>query len=166
MGKPSSQMAPAVRSKWLAARTIHGGYSGGKETPEHYVWRTMHARCSNKNAKSYDRYGGAGVSVCRRWKSYASFLSDMGNRPTSKHQLDRYPDPFGNYEPSNCRWATHSEQQKNRRDTKRWVSEDGEVGTASEWADKLGISRAVASWRMKNWGTFEQGRQWQLQKIV
>lgn len=95
----------------------HG--EGGK-TAEYEAWTSMRARCSNPNHHAWEYYGGAGVAVCDRWlNSYQDFLSDMGRRPTSKHSLDRFPNPYGSYEPTNCRWATASQQNKNRRPFKR-----------------------------------------------
>lgn len=85
-------------------------------TPEWHTWKAMHYRCKSPNATGYERYGGSGIKVCERWNDYETFLADMGKRPTLQHTLDRYPDKFGNYEPGNCRWATKSEQQLNRRD--------------------------------------------------
>jgi hypothetical protein len=76
----------------------------------------MIARCMNPKAHRYDLYGGRGISVCERWvESFESFLSDMGQRPSDGHSLDRFPDKDGNYEPGNVRWATHQEQMLNRR---------------------------------------------------
>jgi hypothetical protein len=80
---------------------------------------------------------------------YANFLADMGERPPNM-QLDRINNERG-YEPGNCRWATASEQQKNRRDTKRYEFA-GLLFTPSELAAHVGISRALLTWRMKNWG--------------
>lgn len=74
----------------------------------------MIQRCANPNAHAYDRYGGRGIKVCARWlDSFEAFRADMGERPKGR-TLDRFPDPDGNYEPGNCRWATWSEQQKNK----------------------------------------------------
>lgn len=141
----------------------HGAYIGGGETTEHAIWRGMIARCHNPNAKDYHRYGHTGITVCERWReSYETFRTDVGPRPAGK-SLDRYPNPVGNYEPGNVRWATRSEQEKNKLGTKRW-REDGVVGTLGEWAILLGISKQLASIRWKSWGTFERGRVWQLQK--
>lgn len=73
----------------------------------------MMARCLNPNAPDYVRYGGRGITVCDRWRTFANFLADMGVRPAGL-TLDRV-DNSGNYEPDNCRWATLLEQRHNRR---------------------------------------------------
>lgn len=86
------------------------------KTPEYRSWIGMKSRCFNPNNKKFRIYGGAGITVCDKWRnSFSAFLADMGRRPSLKHSLDRYPDPAGNYEPSNCRWATSLEQRHNRR---------------------------------------------------
>jgi hypothetical protein len=75
----------------------------------------MKQRCLNPKATAYAYYGGRGVTICERWMSFDNFLADMGERPEGR-TLDRI-DPYGNYEPSNCRWATYAEQTHNRRKT-------------------------------------------------
>ncbi len=98
------------------ARAKHGLW----ESPEHRIWRNMLYRCENPRCKAYPNYGGRNISVCEPWRNestgFAAFIADMGPRPSTKHSLDRFPNQSGNYEPSNCRWATSRQQNRNRRD--------------------------------------------------
>lgn len=89
---------------------------GSKRNKEYTAWQHMKSRCLNPNTKNYSNYGGRGIKVCDRWLKFENFYLDIGDAPSPKHSLDRYPDVNGNYEPSNCRWATDKEQQRNRRD--------------------------------------------------
>lgn len=94
---------------------------GMSRAKEYAIWRGIKSRCSNPNVKAYHLYGGAGIKMCEKWSnSFVSFYEDMGPRPSPKHSIDRYPDLRGDYEPSNCRWASPFEQVNNRRNT-RWV---------------------------------------------
>jgi hypothetical protein len=94
----------------------HGEIMVGKPTAEYTAWQGMKQRCNNPNDKKFKHYGGRGITVCARWlDSYQNFLADMGRRPSADHSIDRYPDNDGNYEPNNCRWATPSEQNFNKR---------------------------------------------------
>lgn len=84
-------------------------------TPEYAVWKAMKQRCGNPNDAGYKHYGGLGVSVCERWKeSFDNFIQDMGFRPSDLHSIDR-TNPYGNYEPENCRWVTLDVQANNKR---------------------------------------------------
>lgn len=92
---------------------VHGHTVSRKPSPTYYSWSAMLIRCRYKTHKQWKDYGGRGISVCRRWLSFSRFLADMGPRPRGK-TLDRYPNPDGNYEPKNCRWATRKQQANNR----------------------------------------------------
>jgi hypothetical protein len=77
----------------------------------------MRERCNNPNHAAFRYYGGSGVKVCQRWESFTAFIEDMGPRP-GQTTLDRI-DPYGNYEPQNCRWATWTIQASNKRKHKK-----------------------------------------------
>ncbi len=85
------------------------------DIPEYRVWAAMKRRCQNPNVKAWKYYGARGISVCDRWKnSYHNFIADMGHRPSKEYSIDRINND-GNYEPSNCRWATAKQQAANKR---------------------------------------------------
>ena len=87
------------------------------KTVEYKAWRNMHSRCYNVNYTNFKHWGGRGITVCDRWKgrgNFENFLEDIGERPSPKHTLDRV-DNNGNYEPSNCKWVSYSQQLINRR---------------------------------------------------
>jgi hypothetical protein len=116
--------------------TLHGL----SKTPTYRIWKAMKQRCYRPAAINYADYGGRGIIVCDRWlHSYENFLADMGSRPTPKHSIERN-DNEGNYEPSNCRWATVLEQRRNKRNS-RWLTFNGETRCVTEWAEITGIDR-------------------------
>lgn len=88
------------------------GHASAK-TREHATWLDMRNRCRNPDAHNYVRYGGRGIRVCERWDIFENFLADMGPKPGKGYSIERR-DNDGNYEPSNCKWATATEQSRNR----------------------------------------------------
>jgi hypothetical protein len=107
----------------------------------------MRQRCRSKNTVGWAGYGGRGIKVCRRWRdSFAAFLEDMGPKPSKKHSIDR-KDVNGNYEPSNCQWATKTEQARNCR-SNRQVSLNGRTMCISAWAEHTGLPPEVIRARL------------------
>ena len=96
---------------------------GMEGTSVYRRWSLMKQRCLNKKDKNYPGYGARGITVCERWLKFENFYVDMGDPPPNK-TLDRI-DNDGNYEPGNCRWATISEQQSNRRKPKPYKGRAG-----------------------------------------
>lgn len=109
---------------------------------EYNAWSGMKTRCYNPQFKDWHLYGGKGITVCGRWKlAFHYFFEDVGPRPSSLHSLDRFPNPDGNYEPGNVRWATRKEQARNWSSRNRRFALGSESLTLPEWAERLGMSR-------------------------
>jgi hypothetical protein len=96
----------------------HGNRRVVKTSRAYRSWRAAKTRCFNGNYDGFQRYGGRGITMCKKWsRSFAAFLADMSKRPRGK-TLDR-KDNDGNYKPGNCRWATPKQQSENTRRTTR-----------------------------------------------
>jgi hypothetical protein len=100
----------------------------------------MRNRCRNPTGADYPHYGGRGISIDPAWDDYLAFARDMGERPAGK-TLDRI-DPNGDYGPGNCRWATATEQNRNRRKTV-FLEANGRRQSLSAWAEELGFSHIM-----------------------
>lgn len=137
-------------------------YSG---SAEYEIWRGMKRRCRRVKASDYPAYGGRGIQVCERWKSsFNAFFEDMGPRPSPDHQLDRFPNQDGNYEPGNCRWATRAEQNRNRKDN-RMITFRGETLCLADWAKRFGMRKGTLFERLRRGLSVEEAltipvRQW------
>lgn len=121
------------------------------------IWLLMVRRCHNQKCKSYPGYGGRGIYVCDRWKNnFECFASDMGPRPEGL-SLDRI-DNDGPYAPENCRWATRSQQQNNKTNTKRYTY-GGLTMTLPEWERHLGFPAPTMRSRVR-------GEGWSIERAV
>lgn len=141
--RTTCQICAADRSK--AASRTHGK----TESREFSTWTDIQTRCYNRNSKGFSNYGGRGILVCDRWlESFENFLADMGPRPSNQHSIERN-NVNGNYEPSNCRWATIKDQAGNKRNNIR-VEIDGVEKIISEWCAEYGVLVPTACLRYKN----------------
>lgn len=113
-------------------------------------WIDMNTRTTNPNHKDYGSYGGRGITVCERWRTFENFAADMGPTFRKELTLERL-DVNGPYSPGNCVWATWSEQQRNRRDSV-WLEYQGIRMVRSDWAAALGIpGRTLRSRLQRGW---------------
>lgn len=136
----------------LAMTTARLTTHGKSHTVEYRSWNAMIKRCHDAKDRSYPRYGGRGITVCERWRgSFVLFLEDMGQKPSQKHQIDRYPDNNGNYCPENCRWATPKQNSNNRRSNRNLLYK-GDVRNITQWAECAGMSSATLRNRIYNLG--------------
>lgn len=120
---------------------INGNYKHGQtRSPEWRAWTAMRRRCYGVNQPGWADYGARGITVCDRWlgdSGFENFLSDMGKKPSTTHQLDRINVDKG-YSPENCRWTTKAEQNRNQRKTV-WCLVDGVKMCLSEAARAVGM---------------------------
>lgn len=138
----TSKSCGCYRSEVSRSRQTSHGQSRigkvGRGIPEYTAWMNMIRRCHNPNHPQYPGYGRRGIAVCDEWRNgFAAFLRDMGRRPSSKHSIDRI-EVNGNYELSNCRWATGLIQARNTR-RNRFVEFDGRRMTVAEAAEMAGV---------------------------
>ena len=123
---------------------------GLTNSEEYRLWNGMKTRCYNENRDAYKNYGGRGIRVCDRWldpeNGFLNFLEDMGERPYTDLSIDRI-DVNGNYCPENCRWATLTEQSRNKR-TNRNYTAFGKTQCLLDWAAEYCISYSTLRCRL------------------
>lgn len=129
----------------IANNTTHG-MSG---TPTYISWLNMIDRCYDSTNKRFDSYGGRGICVCDAWRTFDGFFADMGVRPEGM-TLERI-DVDGNYDPFNCKWATHKEQANNWRKSIR-AEYMGKSYTAKQLSELLGVNYGRVVWAIKRYG--------------
>ena len=119
-----------------ASMRKHGKYRDRLYT----IWRDMKSRCQNENFTAYKHYGGRGIKVCDEWQTFEPFYEwAMANGYKDTLTIDRKENE-GNYEPSNCRWATVKQQSNNRR-SNHYITHDGKTMSLTDWAEEKGLRR-------------------------
>lgn len=145
----ASKSCGCIRKEQLSKRRKSHGYTIGGQHPVYKVWLMMKQRCLNPNNKDYKYYGNKGITICERWiNSFENFLEDMGDKP-KKLTLDRI-DNKGNYEPSNCKWSTRSEQMRNTIRTRK-IKYDNKTLCIKDWSIKLKINISTLRSRLKKY---------------
>lgn len=118
--------------------------------PEYRIWIAIKMRC-----KSHSPYY-EGVTFWPAWDAdFAAFFAAVGPRPSPKHSIDRYPNPHGNYEPGNVRWATRAEQSRNLR-RNYWLTYHGETMVREDWAKRVGMNSATLRNRLRRGWSLER----------
>lgn len=147
--------------------TKHGATKKGCKSVEYITWVSMRGRCRNPNEQWFHVYGGKGVKICERWsgsEGFINFLSDMGNRPSAQHSIERI-DSNGDYEPSNCVWATKIQQSRNTS-RNRLLTHSGETHCLAEWAEIRGIPRKTLAGRLRYGWTLGQALEFDIRNGV
>lgn len=125
---------------------------GMRHSPEYTCYCNMMQRCTNSNRTDYPRYGGRGIRVCDRWldpeNGFVNFLSDMGPKPAKKLSIEREL-VDGDYCPENCRWATNTEQARNKRNNVN-ITFRGKTQCIAAWAEETGLSCSRIGDRLRN----------------
>lgn len=138
----SARSCGCLQREGAAARQTSHGMSAH---PAYAVWASMKRRCNDPAHPAWANYGGRGIQVCNAWDSFPQFWADMRSTYASGLTLDRVDNDAG-YCPSNCRWATNTVQNNNRRGTLVLNTPVGPM-TVSEAAQRYGLSRSTLHYR-------------------
>lgn len=140
--------------------------------PLYRTWVMMRQRCNNPNSTSAPWYHDMGIRVCDEWEQdFWAFVQDMGEKPHPSYTLDRM-NPNGNYEPSNCRWASPTLQHHNRRENlgrsankprglrvwRKTLEFEGQHLTIKEWAEEFGLNETFLRTRLQQGFTLQEAR--------
>lgn len=119
---------------------------GGHGTLTYARWKSMMQRCHQPSATNFKHYGAKGIIVCDRWKDFAQFRDDIGDCPSREYTLDRIENAKG-YEPGNCRWATKTDQNRNRSHCVE-LTHQGRTMILRDWAAEIGITPNALAQRL------------------
>lgn len=158
LGRSTSSCGCLKLENTIKRSTTHG-FSGGqcKRSRLYNIWKHIRARCLNKNNKDYAYYGGRKITVCGDWNDYKNFHKWAMANGYKKHlTIDRINN-HGNYEPSNCRWATRKTQARNKRGN-RYLTHNGKTMMIAEWAEHLNVDSSVIRTRLY--------RKWSIEKTL
>jgi len=141
------------------SRAKHGGARDSGRERLYDIWNAMKGRCSNSKYILYNRYGGRGITVCKEWLgSYIAFREwALSNGYNDNLTIDRINND-GNYEPSNCRWATYKEQALNTSKN-FYITYNGITKTLEEWGTEFGIKPNTLRYRIKK-------HKWSIEKAL
>jgi hypothetical protein len=155
MSDDKSTTAPASDKPILRDRMGRPMKHGMYRAPEYRAWQKLRDRCYNPRSQRYGRYGARGIKVCDSWRdSFENFYQDMGPRPSKAHSIERINND-GDYSPHNCKWATRTEQNRNRSDN-IMLEYGGESMTMTEWSRRFGIGAKTLELRLKAGWTTEK----------
>jgi hypothetical protein len=154
-----SQSCGCLKLERLIAAVVTHGHSrrgSGKHSKSgtYRCWQNMLARCLRPQHPKFHNHGGRGITICSQWiESFEQFLADMGEQPPGL-TLERI-DNDGNYEPTNCRWATYLEQNRNHRRNHR-LTVGNETLVLEDWAKRLGTAPSTITGRMQRGWAVEE----------
>lgn len=136
----------------LSESSSKKGFKHGKcDTRLYNIFHNMKSRCANKSNPKFKNYGGRGIRICKDWSDFMTFRKwALNNGYTKNLSLDRKNND-GNYNPDNCRWATNTQQARNRR-SNVIIEFNGTKKHLTDWAKETGISYGTITWRIKKWG--------------
>ena len=131
----------------------HKGKHGMSNSPEYSCWKSIRRRCDKPDSEYYKDYGERGITVCSRWYEFESFYADMGNKPAPHategiYSIERIDNNKG-YSPSNCKWATNFEQQRNKRSNVN-LTAFGVTKCLNDWAKDSGLHKDTIRWRIRH----------------
>jgi hypothetical protein len=146
---PAKSCGCAHREELIKRNTIHGRY----KSDEYVTWKAMKSRCYSRTRKQYRDYGGRGIRVCDRWlepngQGFLNFLEDMGPMPQGARYTIERDRVNENYCPENCRWATYTEQARNRRSNIN-LAHNNKTQCLKDWAKDIGISESTLRSRIR-----------------